>query len=146
MDEAVALFSRALLAPGNVFENESEVIAVDGRRIWLNSRMVNMLDDPDVAGVVINIHDVTHRKAAEEDLAHQTLHDALTGLPNRALFSDRVDQALRRDRRSGLDPAVIYFDLDAFKSVNDNSATVQATACLCEVPRRLLNAVRLAMR
>ena len=142
MDEAVAVFSRALLAPGNVFENESEVIALDGRRIWLNSRMVNMLDDPDVAGVVINIHDVTHRKAAEEDLAHQTLHDALTGLPNRALFSDRVDQALRRDRRSGLDPAIIYLGLDAFKTVNDNFGHGAGDHVLCEVTRRLLNAVR----
>jgi diguanylate cyclase (GGDEF)-like protein/PAS domain S-box-containing protein len=141
-DEATSAFARTLLAPGSIFESEDEVILPDGRRIWISSRMVNMLGDPDVAGVVVNMHDATHRKEAEQDLAHQSFHDALTGLPNRALFSDRVEQALRRDRRSRLDPAVIYFDLDSFKGVNDSLGHEAGDHLLCEVSRRLLNAVR----
>jgi diguanylate cyclase (GGDEF)-like protein/PAS domain S-box-containing protein len=141
-DEATSAFARTLLAPGSIFESEDEVILPDGRRIWISSRMVNMLGDPDVAGVVVNMHDATHRNEAEQDLAHQSFHDALTGLPNRALFSDRVEQALRRDRRSRLDPAVIYFDLDSFKGVNDSLGHEAGDHLLCEVSRRLLNAVR----
>ena len=141
-DETTSAFARTLLAPGSIFESEDEVILPDGRRIWISSRMVNMLGDPDVAGVVVNMHDATHRKEAEQDLAHHSFHDALTGLPNRALFSDRVEQALRRDRRSRLDPAVIYFDLDSFKGVNDSLGHEAGDHLLCEVSRRLLNAVR----
>jgi diguanylate cyclase (GGDEF)-like protein/PAS domain S-box-containing protein len=141
-DETTSAFARTLLAPGSIFESEDEVIALDGRRIWISSRMVNMLGDPDVAGVVVNMQDATHRKEVEQDLAHQSFHDALTGLPNRALFSDRVEQALRRDRRSRLDPAVIYFDLDSFKGVNDSLGHEAGDHLLCEVSRRLLNAVR----
>jgi diguanylate cyclase (GGDEF)-like protein/PAS domain S-box-containing protein len=141
-DETTSAFARTLLAPGSIFESEDEVILPDGRRIWISSRLVNMLGDPDVAGVVVNMHDATHRKEAEQDLAHHSFHDALTGLPNRALFSDRVEQALRRDRRSRLDPAVIYFDLDSFKGVNDSLGHEAGDHLLCEVSRRLLNAVR----
>jgi diguanylate cyclase (GGDEF)-like protein/PAS domain S-box-containing protein len=141
-DEANTTFGRALSSPGTIFESEDEVISLDGRRIWISSRMVNLLADPDVAGVVVNMHDATHRKEAEQHLAHQSFHDALTGLPNRALFGDRVEQALRRDRRSGLDPAVIYFDLDSFKGVNDSLGHEAGDRLLCEVSRRLLNAVR----
>jgi diguanylate cyclase (GGDEF)-like protein/PAS domain S-box-containing protein len=140
--EAAAAFARALLAPGEVFEGEDEVIRADGRRMWIGSRMVNMLNDPDVAGVVVNMHDATHRKEAEQELAHQTFHDALTGLPNRALFSDRVEQALRRDRRVRLDPAVICMDLDGFKGINDSLGREAGDVLLCEISRRLLNAVR----
>jgi diguanylate cyclase (GGDEF)-like protein/PAS domain S-box-containing protein len=142
LDETASTFARALSSPGSIFESEDEVIALDGRRIWISSRMVNMLGDPDVAGIVVNMHDATHRKEAEQDLAHHSFHDALTGLPNRALFNDRVEQALRRDRRSRLDPAVIYFDLDSFKGVNDSLGHEAGDHLLCEVSRRLLNAVR----
>jgi PAS domain S-box-containing protein len=64
-DETTSAFARTLLAPGSIFESEDEVILPDGRRIWISSRMVNMLGDPDVAGVVVNMHDATHRKEAE---------------------------------------------------------------------------------
>jgi diguanylate cyclase (GGDEF)-like protein/PAS domain S-box-containing protein len=140
--QATAFFGRAVLLPGHVFEGEFEVVRLDGRRMWIGSRMVNMLDVPDVCGVVVNMHDATHRKEAELELAHQAFHDALTGLPNRALFIDRVEQALRRDRRSRLDPAVISLDLDAFKSLNDSLGREAGDRLLCEVSRRLLNAVR----
>jgi diguanylate cyclase (GGDEF)-like protein/PAS domain S-box-containing protein len=137
-----AAFARALLAPGDVFEEEFEGIRGDGQHIWIATRVVNLLDDPDVRGTVVNMHDVTHRKEAESELAHQAFHDAMTGLPNRALFSDRVEQALRRDRRSRLYPAVIYLDLDGFKGVNDSLGREAGDRLLCEVSRRLLNTVR----
>jgi diguanylate cyclase (GGDEF)-like protein len=62
---------------------------------------------------------VTDQKTLEAQLAHQAFHDALTGLANRALFRDRVDHALARSARHGVQPAVMFLDLDNFKSVND---------------------------
>ncbi|HEU4561544.1 MAG TPA: EAL domain-containing protein, partial [Longimicrobium sp.] len=67
------------------------------------------------------IHDITERKRVEDQLAYGALHDALTGLPNRALFVDRLSQALDRVRRGGERPfAVLFLDLDRFKVVNDS--------------------------
>ncbi|MDP9224244.1 MAG: EAL domain-containing protein, partial [Actinomycetota bacterium] len=140
--EVEALFARALAAPGHVLEAELEVTRNDDRRMWLAVRMVNMLTDAAVQGVVINLHDVTNRKLAEIELEHQAFHDALTGLPNRALFADRVGQALRRDRRTTLGAAVIYLDLDNFKGVNDSLGHEAGDDLLCEIGRRLQQSVR----
>ena len=63
--------------------------------------LTNLADDPHVAGVVANLHDVTERARLQEELAHQAFHDALTGLPNRALLHDRVGHALARAMRAG---------------------------------------------
>jgi diguanylate cyclase (GGDEF)-like protein/PAS domain S-box-containing protein len=140
--EVAALFARVLLAPRVVFEAEIEIARSDGRHMWLGTRMVNLLDEPDICGVVINLHDTTHRKEAEQQLVHQSFHDRLTGLANRALFSDRLEQALRRDRRSRLAPAVIHLGLDDFKGVNDSLGRDAGDQLLCEVAERLLTTVR----
>jgi diguanylate cyclase (GGDEF)-like protein len=104
--------------------------------------MVNLTDDPDVGGVVVNLHDITDRKKAEDDLSHQAFHDGLTDLANRALFHDRVEHSLRRNQRTGLDTAVIFLDLDGFKNVNDGLGHVAGDQLLQEVAARLRQAVR----
>ena len=68
----------------------------DGTWRWLESVRTNLLADPDVAAVVINSRDVTEQRELAGQLAHNVLHDVLTGLPNRALFVDRLEQAIRR--------------------------------------------------
>ena len=88
------LFDQALLAPGVVLSGEARTTHADGADMWLSTRAVNLLDEPDVRGIVVNLHDITDRKLAEEELAHQAFHDSLTGLANRALFRDRVEHAL----------------------------------------------------
>jgi diguanylate cyclase (GGDEF)-like protein/PAS domain S-box-containing protein len=81
----------------------------------------NLLDDPMVAGIVIDARDVTERHAAEESLRHHSLHDLVTGLANRALFIDRVDQAVARGRRAPTSMmAVLLVDIDRIKMVNDS--------------------------
>src|SRR5204863_101851 len=65
------------------------------------------------------IRDVTERKRADEALAHQALHDALTGLPNRVLLMDRLQQTIAAGRRDEMPVSLLLMDLDRFKEVND---------------------------
>jgi diguanylate cyclase (GGDEF)-like protein len=102
----------------------------------------NMLTDPDVGGIVINARDTSDRRRLEEELAWQAYHDPLTGLPNRRLFLDRLDGALARARRSGLDVALLFIDLDDFKAINDALGHRGGDDVLAAVAQRLLGAVR----
>src|SRR5207302_4217864 len=86
--------------------------------------------------------DVTTRKEAEEQLAHQALHDSLTGLPNRRLLIDRVEQALARTDRADDLVAVLLLDLDRFKLVNDSWGHAAGDRVLVAVAERLRQAVR----
>ena len=86
-------------------------------------------------------HDVTVRRGLEAVLAHQALHDALTGLPNRVLFLEELRLALTRQRQPGM-TAVLFVDLDRFKLVNDSFGHLAGDDLLVDVARRLLHAVR----
>ncbi len=136
------LLERTLGTPGVVFEMETQVRDPSEATRWVHARVVNMLDDPVVAGIVANVQDITDRKRVEEELRHQAFHDGLTGLPNRGLLVDRIAQAVRRSARRGTDPAVIYIDLDGFKSVNDHFGHDGGDQLLREVAARLDRTVR----
>lgn len=85
---------------------------------------------------------VAEREAAQETIRHQAYHDALTGLPNRTLFHDRVHQALSRARRCGEGAAVLYVDLNRFKHVNDTLGHAVGDTLLVEVTRRMSAVLR----
>jgi len=138
--QAADLFQRARSMPEAVFTTELRVESAAGDETWLEVRLVNQLDDPDVRGMIVNFHDITLRKRAEEELTHLAFHDVLTGLANRGLFRDRLEHALTLRGERSL--AVVYLDLDGFKHVNDSLGHEAGDELLTVVARRLSEAVR----
>jgi diguanylate cyclase (GGDEF)-like protein/PAS domain S-box-containing protein len=96
-----------------------------------------VITDGVVTGAVVAFSDITERKAFEDQLAHHAFHDALTGLANRRLFLDHLDQALRRSERRAETHAVLFFDVDRFKLVNDSLGHQEGDELLKIVARRL---------
>jgi len=88
------------------------------------------------------ISDISERKAREEALHHIAHHDMLTGLPNRTLFGDRFNQAIKRAKRNGSQLALIFIDLDDFKPINDNFGHLAGDKLLQLVAERLRQSFR----
>ncbi|WP_051155351.1 EAL domain-containing response regulator [Noviherbaspirillum massiliense] len=86
--------------------------------------------------------DITERKRAEEQISYQAYHDILTGLPNRVLFRDRLEQALIQAKRDATELAVMFVDLDRFKLVNDTLGHVKGDSLLQQVTARLKASLR----
>jgi diguanylate cyclase (GGDEF)-like protein/PAS domain S-box-containing protein len=110
----------------------------DGGQCWCRMRVARMPG----GRVVINAQDVSALKASEERVRHMALHDPLTGLPNRQLFADRLEQALRRARRTNTGVGLLYVDLDHFKELNDTHGHAHGDRVLMETALRLNACVR----
>ena len=91
-------------------------------------RVTNLLADPAVAGLVVNVHDVTARHQVQADLERQAFTDSLTGLPNRALFHDRLDQLPQPPRPVRTSPSSTATST-ASRTSTTTSATPRAIAC-----------------
>ena len=102
----------------------------------------NLINDTHIRGLVLTARDVTERTSLEEQLKHRAFHDPLTGLANRALFSDRVQHALARRRNDAGRLGVVFMDLDYFKAVNDELGHAAGDALLRAAAQRLVSGLR----
>jgi diguanylate cyclase (GGDEF)-like protein/PAS domain S-box-containing protein len=115
-----ALLLNGQAQPGSVVTGEFRMRHADGASRHVDTIVSNLMSDATVAGLVFNTRDVTDRKLLEEQLEQRAFFDSLTGLPNRAVFRDRLDHALARSARRSDVLAVLLLDLDRFKLVNDS--------------------------
>jgi len=117
------------------------VICVDGRLRWLHDRAFPVRDQQgDIVRIAGIAEDITDRRSVEERIAHASLYDALTSLPNRVQFHQRLTQALTEEAGQGL--AVLLIDADHFKKINDTLGHASGDELLKQLTERLLQTVR----
>jgi diguanylate cyclase (GGDEF)-like protein/PAS domain S-box-containing protein len=128
--------------PGEVSTTEYRVVHRDGRVVWVRNEAVMVEEANGLRYWQGFMIDITERKRIEEQLKHQALHDPLTELPNRALFLDRLEDALARTQRRDDLVAVLFLDLDNFKVVNDSLRHDVGDQLLVAVGKRLTGCLR----
>ena len=121
---------------------EREITRQDGSSVYIQARCSDLRAEPNVAGLVFTLRDVTAQHKLEEELKHRAFHDALTGLPNRLLFQDRIAQQVAAATRTGTIAGVLFVDLDDFKVVNDTKGHSVGDELLVAVAARLAALVR----
>ena len=125
-------------------ESEHRMRHADGTWRWVLSRGLAIRDGTaEVTRMAGSLSDITDRRSAEIRLQHDALHDTLTGLPNRALFMDRVNQLVRRtSREPGAGCAVLFIDIDRFKLVNDSLSHAVGDHLLVALAGRIAGVLR----
>ena len=121
---------------------ETLVKKADGSWCLTETTISNLLNDDSVGGLLLTTRDISKRKALENQLRHQALHDPLTGLANRILFMERLRHAVERATRDPETLAVLLLDLDGFKQVNDSLGHGAGDDLLSEVAERMKDSVR----
>ncbi|MBS1856285.1 MAG: EAL domain-containing protein [Acidobacteria bacterium] len=121
---------------------EVRLLRRDGQVVWMRVSVSPAMQDSRCVGIIALWEDVTARKQAEERLAFNSLNDQLTGLPNRTLFCDRLQQALAEAHRAGETVGVIYLDIDAFHAFNETHGQAVGDALLEAIPQHFRHCLR----
>lgn len=126
-----------------VVETEIRILCIAGEVRWVRMRFKSL---PDVLGRKTRLtgvsQDITEKKRSEETIWQQANFDQLTGLPNRRMFQDRLEQEIKKSHRDGLPLALMFIDLDKFKEVNDTIGHDKGDILLTEASRRIARCVR----
>nr|WP_221377566.1 GGDEF domain-containing phosphodiesterase [Actinoplanes polyasparticus] len=120
------------------------VLCADGRLLQVECTGRDLREDPTVRGLVLTIRDVTDQRRLESDLSHLAFHDGLTGLANRVLFRNRLEQAFAVAGRDDATIAVLFVDLDDFKDVNDTLGHAVGDQLLVSVGERIAEIIGVA--
>ncbi len=145
-DDVAALqeLFRAAINARSSFDVEHRIIQPDGELRWLRSQArAETSGATKTARMYGTAQDITEQKIAADSLAHQALHDPLTGLPNRTLFSDRLEQALGKIARTKTTLGVLFIDVDRFKVINDSLGHPAGDSLLRAMARRIQGELRL---
>ncbi len=143
-DLPIGIASAARLRSGHdVYADERRYVRPDGSIVWTVADLTLARDEFGTAQYFfMQLQDVTGRKQLEFELAHQALHDSLTGLPNRALLTDRLVQGLASSRRRGSQLGVIFLDIDEFKLINDSAGHSAGDDLLRHAADRISESIR----
>jgi diguanylate cyclase (GGDEF)-like protein/PAS domain S-box-containing protein len=138
----LAAMQRSIAGEGPSYRLEHRFLHADGRLVWVtHSGSVVHNDAGEALYFVCQVEDVTERRARGELIAHQAIHDPLTGLPNRLLFVDRLRRSLSHVER-GSHAAVLFLDIDHFKVINDSLGHPAGDRLLVALADRLRAAIR----
>ena len=143
--QAVMEQAEAILSRKSAYPLEHRIIHKDGRVLWIKNTPVPRIDQQgNLVAYDGLVTDITDRKQAEAKLIHDAFHDALTGLPNRALFMDRLQRTITTFQRRAGTPtyAVLFCDIDRFKVINDSLGHPMGDQLLRIVGRKLIDCVR----
>ncbi|WP_127500808.1 putative bifunctional diguanylate cyclase/phosphodiesterase [Actinoplanes solisilvae] len=132
---------KAIRAGHETEATDLAVLRADDRLLQVECTGRDLRDDPTVRGLVLTIRDVTERRGLERDLSHLAFHDGLTGLANRVLFRNRLEQAFTLAGRDDSTLAVLFIDLDDFKEVNDTLGHAVGDQLLVLVGARISAAI-----
>ncbi|WP_229632091.1 putative bifunctional diguanylate cyclase/phosphodiesterase [Pseudoduganella violaceinigra] len=144
-DEGRSLLERniARRQQGMAERHEFKFLRKDGSEMWATLATNPIFDaDGSYLGALALVSDITERKLSSELIWHQANYDALTALPNRNMFQDRLAQEMKKARRDGLFLALLFIDLDQFKEINDRLGHEMGDALLVEAARRIAACVR----
>lgn len=137
-----SLFAMAGIQDSGVITAEWRATRSDGDERHVEVLLRNLSEEKSIGGTVLNIRDVTDRKELQEQLAHQAMHDDLTGLPNRVYLRSRIEAALSKYLFQGEVFSLLVIDLDDFKNVNDSFGHVSGDAVIKTLTSRLKGCLR----
>lgn len=141
-EEAAANLRYVAENPGALSVVERRINHKDGHVLWIESRLVNHLNDPDIQGVTVNFHVITERKQAERKIHNLANYDPLTQLPNRYLLRKRLLKGLADSVKNDSKLALMYIDLDRFKEINDTLGHSVGDALLQTVAKTIHKCLR----